>query len=221
MQRLTARRREVRREDGFTLIELVLSVAILGIISTALTGVVFSYLKVSGATEARLTESTDQQFVSAYWQTDVASIGRRTFNPSDTTNPVPTQQSVWLNPTTGCGSTVGDVVVRFEWRNFVVGAVNPDDAWNATDQAVAYVTVPTSTPGQLELRRVRCPAAGSTANQVVAHHLTTKPVVTCTPSCGPALPQSVSITIKGRDVAKGAAATGYEATLTADRRQEG
>lgn len=215
---ISALRTARRSDDGFTLVELVLAVAILATVSVALTGIVISYLKVSGSTEARLGESTDEQFVSAYWQTDVASLGRRIYDPSNATNPVSTEQSVWLSPAGGCGRAFGDVVVRFEWNEFPVGT-DENQAWQGSDQSVAYVTAPTST-GELVLRRVRCYPA-RTATQIVARHLTSKPEVTCAPTCGPALPDSVSIKLIGKDVSDGDKGTGYETTLTADRRQQG
>jgi prepilin-type N-terminal cleavage/methylation domain-containing protein len=212
--------RRVRRDDGFTLIELVISVAILGVISAALFGIVLQYLKVTASTQTRLNESTDQQFVSAYWQTDVSSLGRRSFNPDDAANPTPTQQSVWVGAAgpNGCGSSVsgGDVVVSFAWTDFAVGVTDPANAWDSSAQEVAYVAVPNGT--QWVLKRVRC--HGTTAGRpiTVAHNLTVKPLVTCKPACGPDLPKTVSINMTVQDKS-GNTDTGYTATLTADRRQ--
>ena len=210
--------RDARNEDGFTLIEVVMSVAILGVITVALSGVVLQHLNVSRSTQTRLSESTDQQFVSAYWQQDVSSLGRRGFDAANPADPVPTKQSVWLDAAApgGCGSSVpGDVVVSFAWNEYVVGATDPDDGWDATDQEVAYVAEPTG--GQWTLVRVRCDA-GAVDRHTVAHNLVEKPEVTCVPSCGPALPRTVSITLKVQDLS-GSTSTGYTTTLTADRRQ--
>lgn len=214
--------REARKnDDGFTLMEVVMSVAILGIITVALTGVVLQYLAVSRSTQTRLSESTDQQFVSAYWQQDVSSLGRRGFDAANPADPVPTKQSVWRNAAApdGCGNSApGDVVVSFAWNEYVVGATDPDNGWDATSQEVAYVA--NQSGSQWTLVRVRCDA-GAVDQHNVAHNLVEKPEVTCVPdpSCGPALPRTVSIKLKVQDLSA-STSTGYTTTLTAERRQE-
>jgi prepilin-type N-terminal cleavage/methylation domain-containing protein len=210
--------RDARNDDGFTLMEVVMSVAILGIITVVLTGVVLQYLNVSRSTQTRLSESTDQQFVSAYWQQDVSSLGRRGFDAANPADPVPTKPSVWLDAAApdGCGNSVpGDVVVSFAWNEYVVGATIPDDGWDATSQEVAYVA--DESGSQWSLVRVRCDA-GAVDQHIVAHNLVEKPQASCVPSCGPALPRTVSIKLKVQDLS-GSTSTGYTTTLTADRRQ--
>lgn len=210
-----------RADEGFTLIELVLAVAILGIISTALFGIVLSYLKTSVSASSRLTESTDQQFVSTYWQADVSSLGTRaTFDPEQS-DPVPPTQSVWISapPPGGCGAGVGTAVVGFTWTEFKVGA-DAATAWNFTAQEVAYVAVGPNSQGQYVLKRVRCKAGVAGEPITVARSLTAVPVATCEPSCNPAgsLPDRVSLKIDVRNL-DDPRSVGYTTTLVADRRQ--
>ena len=131
--------RRATADQGFTLIELVVAVATLGIIAVALTGVVIQYLKVSASTETRLRETTDIQFASTYWQRDVSSLGQREFNAA-LSDPVPANRSVWVDATDGgCGSSVsgGVPVVTFAWNGYTIGATNPANTWNQTTQRVA------------------------------------------------------------------------------------
>lgn len=220
MRSLTSRR-DQRGEDGFTLVELVLAVAILGIISTSLIGIVMQYLKVTTSTSTRLSESTDQQFISAYWQQDVSSLGRRSFNPSDQNNPVPTSDSVWRGapPPGNCGNGVGVPVVAFAWTEFDVGATDPDLAWRETPHEVAYVSVLAG--GNKFLKRVRCKGGVAGAPLTVARRIVGDIDVTCAPSCTPAgaLPRTVSMTFTVKDVSESTTDTGYTTTVTADRRQ--
>lgn len=208
------------QEAGFTLIELVITVAIMGIISGALIGVVFQYLKVTSANRTRLSESTDQQFISAYWQQDVSSLGKRTFTPDDKTNPVPSAGSVFTTATAGdCGFGVGTPIVRFEWTAFEVGAATSDAAWAATStQSVAYVLVDTGDTN--EIRRIRCGGVRDSAF-VVAHNVTEVGAVTCDPSpCSAVgLPETVSMRFTVKDTSEKSVDTSYTTTVTADRRQ--
>jgi len=202
-------------EDGFTLIELVLSVAILGIVSVALCGVVLQYLQTSVDTSARLNESTDEQFISTYWQNDVSSLGRRSRSASS----LDVAQSVFVGAAGpgGCGSTAGSVVVAFAWNQFRAGAANPDEAWSTTPQEVAYVTVPKG--GRLVLERVRCRDGVASAPLAVAHNLTTTPTISCDTSCTASTPPnrvSMTFTVKDADNAR---SSGYTTTVSADRRQ--
>ena len=168
------RARRARGDDGFTLIELVISVAILGIVSAALLGIVFQYVKTTSDTSARLNESTDEQFISTYWQNDVSSLGRRSLALATAT--FSTDQSVfvglrragWLwqrgrdpsrSPSRGTSSTVG--------------AAAPADPWGSTPQQVAYVTVPNGS--RFLLQRVRCKNGVAGTPLTVAHNLTAAP----------------------------------------------
>ena len=65
MRRLIAHLRARGSDDGVTLIELVVCVAIVGVIVVSLTGVVMAYLQTSVSTAARMTESHDVQFAAA------------------------------------------------------------------------------------------------------------------------------------------------------------
>jgi prepilin-type N-terminal cleavage/methylation domain-containing protein len=205
-----------RNDDGFTLIEMVITVSILGIISVALCGVMFQYFKSTTDTSARLNESTDEQFISTYWQNDVSSLGRRSF--SSTTNTFVVDQSVFVGAAGpgGCGSSVGSVVVAFGWNEFETDPTAPDP-WSTKSQGVAYVTVPNG--GRLTLQRVRCTGATAGAPTTVAHNLTATPTISCDTSCTAATPPNrVSMTFTVKD-AKAAGSPGYTTTVSADRRQ--
>jgi prepilin-type N-terminal cleavage/methylation domain-containing protein len=214
--------RNRRSDDGFTLIELVIAVAILGIVLVALTGMVFQYMRNVGETTSRMNESSDQQFVSAYWQQDVSSLGLRAKPVSGN---VPSAQSVWLGSSPNCAVS-GTPVVSFSWRDFKgVSASDPTLAWtDAVLNTAAYYT--TASGGQTSLYRKRC---GDTNTDILlARYLTGDPTVTCADGAGAAtscdgsapFPASVSIEITVRDLeAKVHDSTGYTTKLTAQRRQ--
>jgi prepilin-type N-terminal cleavage/methylation domain-containing protein len=216
VQLTLARRQRTPGDDGFTLIEMVITVAILGIISATLLGVVLQYLKTTSDTSARLNESTDQQFISAYWQNDVSSLGRQTFSGSV---PLTAAQSVFVNAAgpSSCGTAVGAPVVAFAWNEFNVNAADPDNAWGTTPQEVAYVTVPAGS--RMLLKRVRCKGGAASAPQTVAHNLTGTPTISCDTSCSATTPPNrVSMTFVVKD-ADNASSQGYTTTVSADRRQ--
>ena len=216
MQLIRERLRRTRGDHGFTLIELVMSVTILGIVSATLLGVVFQYLRTTTETQARLTESTDQQFISTYWQTDVSSLGRR----SQSSGTFTVAQSVFVGSAgpSGCGSSTGSVVVAFAWNEFVPNPPDPVNAWSTTPEEVAYVAVPSGS--RLRLVRVRCDGGAARQPQIVARNLVGTPTISCDPACGSTapLPNRVSMTFTVKD-ADNAAGPGQTTTVSADRRQ--
>lgn len=68
---MTERRFARAEDEGFTLVELIVSIAILGIVMTAVTGMLFATFLANGQTRTRLDGSADRQFSSTYFADDV------------------------------------------------------------------------------------------------------------------------------------------------------
>jgi prepilin-type N-terminal cleavage/methylation domain-containing protein len=75
----------MREERGFTLVEIMISMVILGILISSVGGALFISLKTTDATKQRFAESHDVQVASAYLANDVQSASD-VHAPSDTTN---------------------------------------------------------------------------------------------------------------------------------------
>src|SRR5688572_11903328 len=73
MRAVWASSRAHRREAGFTLPELVLAVAILGLVMAPLTAGIIIFLRSFDDTEDRMVASHDAQLVSVYLPGDVQS----------------------------------------------------------------------------------------------------------------------------------------------------
>jgi len=208
--RLNARLRALRREDGFTLIEMIVNVAIIGIIGSALTGVVLSYLKTTADTESRLVESHDVQFAAAYWQRDVASIGVRTYDSGPKTFPL--QQSV--NVTPACTLPAGTPVVTLAWSDYT----ELDSTATPTTITVSYVAE--TDAGGYNLLRTRCTGSTRDSSFEVMHSLNAIPTVTCNVTCtdAPNVPTIVELNVSVLDPDHNGG-TALTATLSGERRQ--
>jgi len=210
-------RRRLGAEDGFTLVELVVTVAIVAMIVVPLTGVVLSYLRNTVDAEARLTESHDVQFAAAYWQRDVASIGVRSSTYDAANHSFPLVQSVGLAP---CGLPTGaSAVVTLAWSEYTsMTSTDPP-----TTVKVTYATRPAG--AIYELLRVRGGSQPSTVE--LANSLAAVPAVTChqadattTPCSGAGadVPALVKLPLSVHD-SSGHNLSTYTATLSGERRQ--
>lgn len=176
-----------RPEAGFTLIELVMTIALLGVVLVALVAMMLTSLTVNRQSDGQLTEATDVQLVTSYFADDAQ--GAVTFD---------------VGGTPECGSTVAGVdaddVVEFRGNSF-------DDTGAAQVTRVAY-QLRTVTSGALttrELRRVACTGSdpGHLAHgqeTVLARQLlqASGPTVTCRSAAGAtacSAPAAVSVQV--------------------------
>src|SRR3954470_10480775 len=105
---------KLRNEDGMTLIELLISISVMGIIIGPITISMMLGLLSSNGTKERLSDSAAAQLLSAYYPIDAESS--KTVQAPTTVAP------------TDCGGSSGTTVVRFAW----VDPASPTTPANAT-----------------------------------------------------------------------------------------
>jgi prepilin-type N-terminal cleavage/methylation domain-containing protein len=188
-------------DGGFTLIELMITVAITGIVVVAVAGSLSTVFLSSSAAAVRESRSHDAQNAAAYFAQDVQSVGIRNWS----SNSRPLVQSIETGasaPYNGglypCGTpTTPNALVRFAWDDFQVS--NP-----ATPDVVvaSYVAEPTGPSGLLQLHRLMCRNGSLVTDRTIIHGIAAGATVTCDPSpcSGSApVPYSVSLTVTVHD----------------------
>ena len=211
---------KIKQSDdaGFTLVELLVAMVILGIIMAPLTAAVLGYLKNADATTARMTESHAAQIATSYFAQDVQAMGVRDFSTvtGPAGNPYLLKQSVAVGAGGGvptCGSA-GTPVVRVAWTDQPGGPGAP-----VTTTVAAYATVDNA--GVTTLRRYLCVGSTTTSDIRVAGNVVGTPVVSCDTACtgsGSSAPRTVSLTFDVKDP-DSTTPDAYTVALTGERRQ--
>ena len=158
-RRGTRRRLEGDNEAGFTLIELVMTVAILPIVVGAIAVALLSVLNLQGSVSGRIGNSNDELVSASTFNKDVQSA-----------------QEIETATTPACGTSGQTQIVGLEWGL---------DANGSYQTVVSYVTAPDSTKTVL-IRQVCTappapPASAPTGARTVSHDAGT-PTLTFNPS---------------------------------------
>jgi prepilin-type N-terminal cleavage/methylation domain-containing protein len=145
-------------ERGMTLVEVMMSVAILGIIIVPITAAIMLGFATSNGTRERINDSTSAQLLSAYAPTDVQSA-----KWVIAMLPLPSP-----SPAVSC-TTGGTPLLRLEW----------DDPALAERTIVTYERV-NGAPEGPNLLRVRCNGSGTVLDSSTIVHAMSVFTVTCT-----------------------------------------
>lgn len=161
-------------EEGFTLIETLITVVILGVIIGAIANAVILGINTTTTTSDRLWESRDAQIASAYFVNDVQSAGE-VCTGSDCL-------SVTVCKSSGTALGGSDpIVISFKSTDTVLTAGVPTDTVNT----VTYVTQTVSPENRL--LRMNCTGTSFTEAITIAHSLD--------PGAGPMATQPDSKTV--------------------------
>ncbi|QKV72959.1 prepilin-type N-terminal cleavage/methylation domain-containing protein [Amycolatopsis sp. Hca4] len=203
-----------RRSDaGFTLVELLIVVVILGVVVAPVANAVIVSIRNTDATSARLAVSHDAQQSAAFFAQDVAAVGLRDYSGSVGSGQVPYSPSIQLGAGYGSGGQVcGTAATPVSLVRLL------SDDWDTSTPAatrrtaiVAYYLTGT------ELHRLRCLDSAPLSDSVVAHNVDpATPAVTCSSACTAA---AVPLWVKLTFTAVARNADPYPITLFGQRRQ--
>lgn len=149
----------MRDDDGFTLVELVLAVTLMGVVIGAVASAMIVMFTTTGETTERLSESPDLQMAAAYFGSDVQSA--KTFTGS-------------------CGPA-GAALVTLSWTD--PGASPNPAVADDTERTVRYVVETAGT--QKTLVRYACTNSGSADKTMLVDFVNpaSTPTLACTPNC--------------------------------------
>lgn len=175
-----------RSERGFTLIEMLTSITVMGIVFAGVGGGVLIALRTTDKTRDRVAQSTDGQLTSAYFVTDIQSAENVSIIAADVYN---------------CGGTPTPAnaplpLIRFKWTD--PGA--PQSTTSTTSAGISNEAsyVVETINGERRLERRLCSGSNPVFVQPMARSLRVLPSpsasVSCTPACT-GRPQGVSLTI--------------------------
>ncbi|MDX6241320.1 MAG: hypothetical protein QOG10_6144 [Kribbellaceae bacterium] len=210
--------RKIRGEAGFTLVELLVAIVILGVIAVPLSDVAISALKHTVTTSDRMALSHDAQISSSYFSRDVAQVGLRNWD-SIVGQSVPFEVSVQRNAAYDAGGkTCGSSSTPTAVLRLLSDAWDPAQSMTKpTTDIVAYYLEPVGAVS--ELRRIKCigPDQLPQPYVVLAHNV--KPgslTVSCSTACESA---TVPDEIKMQFLATMPSVGDYQITLNGQRRQ--
>jgi prepilin-type N-terminal cleavage/methylation domain-containing protein len=146
-------RSECDQRNGFTLVELLVAITILGVISLPLSMAVTEGMRILGKSDQRFNDSRSALISASYFASDVAG-----------------SNTVVRNDTSACGG--GTAVVSFDSSDATLG-VAP-----TVNDEVSYV-VDSSDPTSTKLLRKYCPNGGAQTTSTAAILLGSTPVLTC------------------------------------------
>lgn len=179
------------KDDGFTLVELLVSIVILGVITVPLGNVVIGVLQNQQKTHDRLELSHDAQISAAYFARDVATLGVRDYEAAPTSSgEVPFVTSAEVDaPGRDCG---GEATPPAKLRLL-------SDSWdNSESPPVVYRDFVTYYLAGTQLHRVKCTDGPSpkVTDIVVAHNVSSLEPPRCDGApCDPdVVPNTVELT---------------------------
>lgn len=148
-------------DEGFTLIELVIAVAILGLVMSAMCAAMLVALRTDKETEQRLGKSNDVQYAATWFAEDVASAN-----------------SVSAGGTAVCGAAVTALLnlTSIDIDTTTAGLpATPPPSPEPTTRSISYVLVSQSTPeGTFRvLERRACGTSGAPRVDRIAKRLST------------------------------------------------
>jgi len=149
--------RRPRRDAGFTLPELLVSISILGVVMVVLAGAVIGWLRYSDSTTKQLSVSHDVQLSAAYFARDVASMGTRD-DGDDSGNP-PLVASIQADAAYDEGGRVCGAAGTVAELRLLSDSWSTDADPLLTVEVVAYYFK--AGPDGHELHRLKCDAEGS------------------------------------------------------------
>ncbi|MDP9222736.1 MAG: type II secretion system GspH family protein, partial [Actinomycetota bacterium] len=185
------------QEGGFTLIEPLIAIVLLGMLAGTLAASLGTSVTAARTTSQKANESNDAQLISGFLVRDAQAAGGS--NPfTGTTDPT---LGVSLSDPAGC-TAPGTLVARFRWLDRA-----PDPSAPGPQAFVAVYSVSPANPALNRfgvatnwLWRTTCKNGVSQSKMALAHNLSTKPseqpTATCNPSTAcPGLPASVSLRV--------------------------
>ena len=170
-------RKRLAADGGYTLIELLSTVIILGIIVLPLGNFMLAYLQNSTDTRDRIADSHDIQIATAYFSEDVANMGVRDSSGN-------LQASAWTSATSPyCGSGAGSLVLLLSWS-----AVNTTTVGGVTTETTPKVSSAAYVNESGALHRVYCDSGNSTVSDTTMAHNFAGATVVCDTTCSGVTP---------------------------------